>query len=706
VSKSKNIEVLRGMLEELCKQQKDDPPQNIQEMTRESLIGAVKKYLLGKRYVVVFDDVWDSGFWDFIKLAMIDEKKGRRILITTRNMKVVNACRSAFVEILELKGLDDKQSSKLFDKKAFHDLKGKCPENLVDISFEIAKKCSGLPLAIVVIGGFLSCQDREPFEWYNFSKNINPEFKEDPNIKNILGLSYHDLPYNLKSCLLYFGIYPEDTVLESKTLTQQWMAEGFLKKDGDKRLEEVAVGYLTELIRRNLVQVVSINADGRAKSCRVHDLVHATILGKCEDLSFCKNIRDNQKSSITGMVRRLSIDTISDDLMESIENSNVRSLHVLTTPKTLIESFATKIPTKYKRLKVLVLENEELLEVPNDLGCLSHLKYFSFSGKFDGDFSLPKSIGMLENLETMDLTQTLFDAMPKEICKLRNLRHFIGYKLPLIQLKDGIGGMTSLQTLRDVCLEVVEDEDEYEDTDENDKKVVELIQELGKLEQLRELVLLDVEVKYMSAISSSVNKMIKMETLHISARQENIVIHLNSLPSMLRNLRIDGNFENFPVWISKLKFLVRLKLEFSYPKQTNDVVKIVKNMPQLSSLVISCSNFNERLESLHFQDGWFRNLKELCIKSFLKLSYIIIDEGALVSLKKLRLYSMPELKRLPTGIQHLQKLEYVRIISVSEAIMKSIARGEGKWIFKQVPFVEIRYVFAFNSYGKHFVIPS
>jgi disease resistance protein RPM1 len=290
-------------------------------------------------------------------------------------------------------------------------LKGKCPENLVDISFEIAKKCSGLPLAIVVIGGFLSCQDREPFEWYNFSKNINPEFKEDPNIKNILGLSYHDLPYNLKSCLLYFGIYPEDTVLESKTLTQQWMAEGFLKKDGDKRLEEVAVGYLTELIRRNLVQVVSINADGRAKSCRVHDLVHATILGKCEDLSFCKNIRDNQKSSITGMVRRLSIDTISDDLMESIENSNVRSLHVLTTPKTLIESFATKIPTKYKRLKVLVLENEELLEVPNDLGCLSHLKYFSFSGKFDGDFSLPKSIGMLENLESMDLTQTLFDAI-------------------------------------------------------------------------------------------------------------------------------------------------------------------------------------------------------------------------------------------------------------------------------------------------------
>ncbi|KAK2441020.1 disease resistance protein RPM1 [Trifolium repens] len=580
VSKSKNIEVLRGMLEELCKQQKDDPPQNIQEMTRESLIGAVKKYLLGKRYVVVFDDVWDSGFWDFIKLAMIDEKKGRRILITTRNMKVVNACRSAFVEILELKGLDDKQSSELFDKKAFHDLKGKCPENLVDISFEIAKKCSGLPLAIVVIGGFLSCKDREPFEWYNFSKNINPEFKEDPNIKKNLGLSYHDLPYNLKSCLLYFGLYPENAVLESKTLTQQWMAEGFVKKDGDKRLEEVAEGYFTELICRNLVQVVSISIDGRATSCRVHDLVHAMILEKCEDLCFCKNNFEGQQSSLNGMIRRLTIRTTNlDNLMTSIQSSHVRSLLVLTS-KELPESFEREILTNCRFLKVLDFEdNEKDLEV----GGLSHLKYFrSPEDKIYGGRrnTLLKSIGMLENLETLNLRKLYSKLkLPKEICKLRKLRHLLGSKMSLILMKEGIGGMTSLQTLSRV----------YLDEGERDNSVVELIQELGKLKEFRELVLEDVRGKYMRVLSSSVSEMQQLEKLCIHeptrSPSEPIDLHLNSPPPKLQILKLRGEFEKLPEWISKLQNLVMLDLKPSILRY-DTILKLLRDLPNLLSLTL------------------------------------------------------------------------------------------------------------------------
>ncbi|MCI33994.1 disease resistance protein, partial [Trifolium medium] len=52
---------------------------------------------------------------------------------------------------------------------------------------------------------------------------------------------------------------------------------------------------------------------------------------------------------------------------------------------------------------------------------------------------------------------------------------------------------------------------------------------------------------------------------------------------------------------------------------------------------------------------------------------------------------MLKLKTLPTGIQHLQKLEFLRILDVSMEFMQSIAPNKGKehWIFKQVPFVEI-----------------
>ncbi|GAU29574.1 hypothetical protein TSUD_153240 [Trifolium subterraneum] len=339
VSESYNIEeLLRGLVKEICLQQSGNPPHIIYEMTNEPLaviVDALRNYLQKKRYVLVFDDVCNSSFWDDIKSAMIDNQKGSRILITTRIMDVATSCsESAFVKIHELKGLDDEQSLKLFNKKAFHDLEEVCPENLIDISSKIVKKCGGVPLAIVVTG-----------------------------------------------------------------------VEGFVKEEEGMTLEEVAEGYLTELIHRSLVQVVSINIEGRAKTCCVHDLVHDMILKKFEDLSFCKNIREDGQSALNGIVRRLSITTNSDNLMESIESSQVRLL-LVPKPYTLHESIK-KITTKYRLLKVFDAEFAEKFEVPKNLGSLNHLKYFSIGimkGVLAGLTVLPKSIGMLENLETLDLT--------------------------------------------------------------------------------------------------------------------------------------------------------------------------------------------------------------------------------------------------------------------------------------------------------------
>jgi len=155
---------------------------------------------------------------------------------------------------------------------------------------------------------------------------------------------------------------------------------------------------------------------------------------------------------------------------------------------------------------VLTLRSKQLV-IPHDLGSLNHLKYFGFS-MIVGDCSeLPKSIGMLVNLETLDLRYIIFKNcnMPKEICKLRKLRQFLGYRMSLILLKDGIGGMRSLQTLTEVYLD--------DDEDENDNRVVELIQEIGKLDQLRELGLVGVRSKYMNAISSSISQMQQLEKL-------------------------------------------------------------------------------------------------------------------------------------------------------------------------------------------------
>ncbi|KAF4355385.1 hypothetical protein G4B88_020421 [Cannabis sativa] len=57
----------------------------------------------------------------------------------------------------------------LFSKKAFrHEFNGCCPEELVKLSYEILKKCRGLPLAIGAIAGLLSRKKKVQSKWKEF----------------------------------------------------------------------------------------------------------------------------------------------------------------------------------------------------------------------------------------------------------------------------------------------------------------------------------------------------------------------------------------------------------------------------------------------------------------------------------------------------------------------------------------------------------
>ncbi|KAF5755743.1 hypothetical protein HanXRQr2_Chr17g0806231 [Helianthus annuus] len=89
-----------------------------------------------------------------------------------------------------------------------------------------------------------------------------------------LGLSYNHLPLHLRECFLYLGGFPEDFKFEVKRLMWLWVAEGFIQQDGNRSLEDIAKGYLMDLVDRNLVIVAGRRkSNGGLKACKMHDLI-------------------------------------------------------------------------------------------------------------------------------------------------------------------------------------------------------------------------------------------------------------------------------------------------------------------------------------------------------------------------------------------------------------------------------------------------
>ncbi|XP_061360733.1 disease resistance protein RPM1-like [Gastrolobium bilobum] len=681
------------MIKKFCKETKEPLPEGLHEMDENALRTEVRQRFQSKKYLVLFDDVWKEDFSDEIKHALPNNNRGSRIIVTTRMMRVAEFFKSSFtVHIHQLQLLPPNKARELFWKKAFRSEPGCiCPTELKEISNEIVQKCGGLPLAIVAIGGLLSTKPKSMSEWGNVSENLRLELQCNAHldgITRILSLSYDDLPYNLKSCMLYFGMYPEDYSISRKRLTRQWMAEGFVKHEERRTLEDVAEEYLVELIHRSLVQVSKVGFDGKVKNCQVHDLLREIIIAKMKDLSFCHLLLGDDELETVGITRRFSIATSSNNnVLASTSNSGIRAIFVFDKGE-LHEDFVKRLFAKFKLLKVLDFESALFNSVPDDLGNLFHLRYLNLS--HTKVKVLPKSIGKLLNLETLDLRQTRVHVLPREINNLTKLRllpvyyrKYEGHYSMLnfttgLQMQHGIGCLKSLQKLYFL---------------EADHGGEDLMEELKNLKQLRKLGIRRVKRGYGNALCAAIEEMKQLESLNVSAiaKDEIIDMNLKSAPTKLRVLNLKAKLDKLPEWIPKLKYLVKLRLGLS--KLEGDPLDSLKNLPNLLRLNMWDDAYDG--ESLHFQKGGFPKLKELDLSRLNRLSSISIDKGALLSLEHFRFNNNPQLKVVPHDLKHLEKLQFLGFADMPNELVESIdpdKGGQSYWIIKHIPFVQIRKI--------------
>jgi hypothetical protein len=184
--------------------------------------------------------------------------------------------------VYEIKPLSATHSKSLFSKRAFGS-EGGCPLQLMEVSDEILKKCGGLPLAIITVASLLANKASTKEEWLRIRNSIGSALEKDSEMeemKKILFLSYNDLPYHLKTCLLYLSIFPEDYKIKRDRLVRRWIAEGFITTEGGQDPQEVGEAYFSDLINRSLIIPVDIQFDGRADACHVHDMILDLIISK------------------------------------------------------------------------------------------------------------------------------------------------------------------------------------------------------------------------------------------------------------------------------------------------------------------------------------------------------------------------------------------------------------------------------------------
>ncbi|PHT73660.1 hypothetical protein T459_24445 [Capsicum annuum] len=105
--------------------------------------------------------------------------------------------------------LDQDESCSLFKSAAF--AREALPSEYENIGKQIADECHGLPITIVVVAGLLKSK-RAIEDWENVAKDVNSFVTNDADeqCSRVLRLSYNHLTGDLKTCLLHFGIFPED----------------------------------------------------------------------------------------------------------------------------------------------------------------------------------------------------------------------------------------------------------------------------------------------------------------------------------------------------------------------------------------------------------------------------------------------------------------------------------------------------------------
>ncbi|CAN6331519.1 unnamed protein product [Urochloa humidicola] len=655
-------DLLRQTVREFHKNdRRKDFPQDVDMTDYRSLPDIICSYLKNKRYILVLDDVWNVN-------VLFDSKDtflcgNGRIILTSRIYEVARLAPE--INIIHLQPMKEHDAQYLFYKEAFWKCKDIiCPQEVEHWAKLFVEKCNGLPIAIVCIGRFLSFRRTSYMEWEKVYKDIEMRLSSNPimDMNIILQVSLEDLPHNIRNCFLYCFLYPENYVMQRKSLVRLWVAEGFVEKIGQGTLEEMAEDYLTELINRCLLVVVKRNDSGCVCEVQMHDILRVLALSKAHEENF-GSVYNPLKTDLIREARRVS--TESGDIAQVTENApHLRSLLVFQnsfTPASL-----RSLSRVNKLLSVLNLQDSSIKQLPKEVFDLFNLRFLGL--RRTNIASLPRSIRRLKNLFVLDAWKCKIMKLPAEITKLPKLTHLIITAKSVqssLQFVPSVGvpaptNICSLMRLQTLLLMEASDE---------------VVRCIGALVELRTFRIRKVQGCHCETLLKAISNMTHLTRLGIQAADNQEMVRLSALqppPPFLQKLFLLGALskESLPDFFSSLGNLKNITfLRLVGSRLDKDTFSCLKGLQWLVKLQLYDA-YNGDI--MVFSAKSFPNLRVLKIRGGPHLKEIKIERGAMMSLVDLKLLLCPQLKMLPGGIEHVSTLEELTLDHTAEELVERV----------------------------------
>ncbi|XP_019704330.1 putative disease resistance protein At1g50180 isoform X2 [Elaeis guineensis] len=644
--------------------------ETMDRMHEDDLKEKLHEFLKDKRYLIVMDDIWSPEMWKKIASAFPDAKNGSRIIFTSRFIDVAKSA-DPDTPPYKLRFLDGQESWDLFLRKVFpnQDVKTSFPDNLEKLGRKLVKRCGGLPLALVVLGGMLSKKEKNPIEWSKVKKSLKWEADKDgKQCLDILALSYEGLPYDLKSCFLYLGCFPKDSEISATKLIRLWTAEGFIPARERETSDETAADYLEELVQRCMVQVVKRRSDGGVKTFRVHDLLRELCILEAKEARFL-DVYSTEDQTTTSASRRVALFHYGADVLESL-NSSSKFLRTLLG-FNVYESYDPVMLRLHnlKLLRVIDLEGAPLRKLPKEIKSIIHLRYLGLRNS--GVSKIPPSIGDLCYLQTFDVRWTRVKSLPDAFWTIRTLRH--AYFTWASASPQRISAVKNLQTLKGVrCGLWIEEQ-------------------LPQLTNLRNLGILGVSDSNGTMLSKSLKNLSSLVSFKLTGNP----IPTDIIPAL------SGHEHLHVLYLSG-----RLSKRQQLPNSNEFPQNLTKLTLQISALEVDPMETLEKLQNLRVlrllhgayagremvcSAGGFLQLQQLQLKCLRPLENWRVEEGAMPVLIHLSIARCEELKMLPQGLRYVTTLKKLELVGMPAAFRDRVRENDGQDLaaISHVPYIII-----------------